>query len=418
MRHLRRRPGNKAPVPFSSPASRLNAMYSSGLDVNDEIDLYGNVGSIYGIVSRIANSTSRHEWSLGRRRSRNPDKGGIIPVERHAALDLWDQPNPFMARQELVEITQQFLELTGEGIWVVAYAEGIKLPLELWPVRPDRMAPVPSPTEYMAGWVYFGPNGQRIPLGLDEVIQLKYPNPGDPLRGLGPVSAIQMEAQSRYMATLWNLQFFRNSALPGGYVSFDRELTDTEFRTWVERWRETHQGANNAHRVGILENAKFVDASVSQRDMQFAEMMRVTGDHMREPFGIHKASVGMSEDVNRANAEAAQWLFADEIIDPRLDRIKGKLNNQLLKLYPGVDPMLQFDYEDPRPVTEAEKQASLKARSDVAFVYIDHGADWDKTLEEFELPAVPRDEAKAQPAPAPPPVPEPVDPEPEQATAA
>lgn len=388
------------PVPFTTPAGRINAMMGHGGPRVADMELYGAVGSLFGIVSRTSNSTSKVEWQLYRKAARNPDKGARTLVEKHAALDLWSNPNPFMARQELVEATQQHIDLVGEGWWVVGRSGMSSIPLELWPVRPDRMAPVPHPVEYISGYVYFGPGGERIPLGLDEVIQLKMPNPMDPYRGLGAVSSVRSVAESRYYSIEWNKNFFRNSAEPGGFIKFDKTLSDVEFKRWQTRWREQHQGVAAAHRVGILENASWESTGITQRDMQFTELTRMSGDMMREAFGIHKASLGLSDEVNLANAHAAQVLFAGELLVPRLDRIKGKLNNQLLPLF-DADPMLEFDYEDPRPRSEEQENASLTARVNAAKALLELDADWDETLAAFELPAIPRGEPRpALPVPA------------------
>lgn len=387
---------NRSPVPLASAAGRALAGLSGFRnDMATQIAAMGAVGTLFGIVHKTSTGTAKVGWELVRRRSRNPNKGEPVPVERHAALDLWDRPNPFQARQEFVETIQQHIDLTGESWWVIAYSDlAAGLPLELWPVRPDRMAPVPHPTEFISGYVYRGPEGQLVPLGLNEVIQVKMPNPGDPYRGMGPVQSILRIADSQKFGVEWNRNFFINSAEPGGFVVFRKNLSDKEFKQWQERWREQHHGVAAAHRVGVLENAEWVERKMTQRDMQFAQLVDVSRDMMREAFTIHKASLGLSDDVNRANAEAARWLFAEDILIPRLDRIAGAVNQKLLPLF-DADPMLEFRYQDPRPKDEAAEREDIQARVEMAMAFIDHGADWDQTLEAFALPQISRSAAPA-----------------------
>ena len=38
--------------------------------------------------------------------------------------------------------------------------------------------------------MYTGPDGEKVPLQVDEVIQEKLPDPLDPFRGAGPVAAV------------------------------------------------------------------------------------------------------------------------------------------------------------------------------------------------------------------------------------
>lgn len=377
---------NVAPVPLTSVASRFaQAMGGGPNNAVAQMQAMGTVGTLFGIVNRTSNGTAKVNWRL----YRSNRKGERTEVTAHAALDLWAKPNPFAARQEFVETFQQHLDLTGEAWWVIGRDERSSLPLELWPIRPDRMAPVPHPTEFISGFVYRGWDGQLIPLGLDEVIQLKMPNPMDPYRGMGPVQAILAVADSRRYSIEWNRNFFINSAEPGGFVKFDKSLSDPEFARWQERWREQHKGVARAHTVGILENAEWVERKFTQRDMQFAQMVDVSGELMMEAFGIHKASLGRSDDVNLANALAARWLMADDIVVPRLDRIKGALNGKLLPLY-DPDPLLAFDYDDPRPTDEDSTNNSRDSRVAAAMAIIGAGGDWDETLAQFELPDIPR----------------------------
>jgi HK97 family phage portal protein len=393
MRSLRRAFRNASPVPHTAPSGPLAAMMG-GVGRGDKVaqmTLYGIDGSLFGIVSRTSNSTAKVDWDLWRRNARDPKNR--TQVTAHAALDVWNQPNPFMARQELVERTQQHVDLTGEGVWTVGRSPAATLPLELWPVRPDRIVPVPHPTEYMSGWCYFGPSGERIPLGLDEVIQMMMPDPLNPYAGLGPVSSVRGIAESRSAAIEWNRRWFLNSARPNGLIEFQASLSDVEFERWQKRWREAHQGVQAAHRVGILENAKWVDTSETHRDMEFTELLRLGVDEMRIPFGIHKASLGQSDDVNRANAEAARWLFAEDLLIPRLERIKGAINRKLLPMF-DADPALEFDYHDPRPKSQEQENATMTSRVNAAMAIVSMGGDWDETLAAFELPPIPRSMAR------------------------
>jgi phage portal protein BeeE len=264
------------------------------------------------------------------------------------------------------------------------------------------MAPVPSATSFIAGYVYRSPDGSLIPLGVDDVICLKMPDPMDPYRGLGPVQAALRIADSQRYGVEWNRNFFINSAEPGGFVVFKKTLSDPEFKRWQERWREQHQGVAAAHRVGVLENAEWVERKMTQKDMQFSELVETSRDMIREAFTIHKASLGLADDVNRANAEAARWLFAEDILVPRLDRIAGALNQKLLPLF-DADPRLEFCYQDPSPTDEASEREDMAARVDMALAVIAAGGEWEATFLAFGLPVIPREEPAALPAPVAPP---------------
>lgn len=340
---------NKAPVPYTG-RSRLPSAFTRRDSREAAMNAMGDVGTLFAIVHRAANATAQVEWRLYRKATlgRAEDRK---EVTSHLALDIWNRPNPFMTRQELVEATQQHVDLTGEGWWTIARNPSMRsLPLELWPVRPDRMEPVPHATDFLAGYTYTSPDGEKVPLKLDEVIQLRMPNPLDPYRGMGPVQAILTDLDSAQYSAEWNRNFFRNSAEPGGIIEIDRRLDDDEFDTLRERWAEQHRGVAAAHRVAMLEQGmKWVDRQFTMRDMQFAELRTASREIIREAFGFPKPMLGTVDDANRANMEAADAMFARWLIVPRLERIKQALNTEFLPMFGSTGQGVEFDYADPVP---------------------------------------------------------------------
>lgn len=355
---------NAAPVPYvprsNSSANAWSWATRTRGSTEHQLDAMGSVGTLFQIVHRLSNATSQVEWKLWRKSASGKDEDRK-QVLRHAALTVWNAPNRFYTRQELVETCQQHIDLVGEGYFVVVRA--LNFPIELWPVRPDRMTPVPDRANFLAGYVYQSPDGEKIPLNLDQVIQLKMPNPTNPYRGMGPVQAILTDLDSTRYSAEWNRQFFLNSAQPGGIIEVPEGLSDTDFDTLQARWNEQHRGVGNAHRVAIIEHGTWKDRNISQQDMQFVELRNVNRDIIREAFGIHKVMLGVSDDVNRANAQTGEEAFARWHLVPRLERIKGALNNDFLPMF-GGSQNLEFDYENPVPESIEQTNAKWAAQAD------------------------------------------------------
>jgi HK97 family phage portal protein len=177
-----------------------------------------------------------------------------------------------------MEISQMYLDLTGESYWVIERDPRSTIPIGLWSVRPDRMDPVPDPENYLAGYVYTSPDGrERIPLFPDEVIFVKYPNPLDPYHGLGPVQSVLVDIDAAKYSAEWNRNFFINSAEPGGVIEIDHEVGDDEWESLTERWRESHRGVSRAHRVAVLEGGqKWVPNQHTMKDMDFGRRSACT----------------------------------------------------------------------------------------------------------------------------------------------
>jgi HK97 family phage portal protein len=375
------------PVPFSG-RSQSYGIFGARRDAEGQMRAMSAVGTLFAIVDRTSNATALVDWKLWRKAKSGRDEDRV-EVTSHAALDLWNKPNPFMPRQEFVESSTQHYDLTGETEWVIARHPGISIPLEMWPVRPDRMTPVPDRDRFMKGWVYTSPDGEQVPLELDQVIQLRRPNPLDPYRGLSPILSILPDLDTSRYAAEWSRAFFINSAQPGGILQFDQRLSDGQFNELRDRWAEQHKGVANAHRVAILEQGKWIDRTISQRDMQFVELRGATADRVREAYGISKTAIGDFEDINRASALAAKAWFAEQQTIPRLERIKAALNHELLPMFGATATGLEFDYCDPVPPDPETEAAQLTARSNAASVLVTAGFDPAGTLSAVGLPEIP-----------------------------
>lgn len=397
---------NKAPVSYTprygTGLSQMLLGGSSRGNPEAQMRAMGNVGTLHAIISRITTATSLARWRLWKKAASGLDEDRT-EITKHLALDIWNKPNPFFTRPLFVETTQQHVELVGETEWLVARNPVMRsLPLELWPVRPDRITPVPDPTEFLKGWVYSGPDGEKVPLQVDEVIQLRLPNPLDPYRGLGVVQSILVDLDSTRYSAEWNRNFFLNSAEPGGVVELDRRLSDPEWEEMNARWNEQHKGVANAHRVAMIEQGKWVNRTFTMRDMQFSELRGVSREVIREAFGFPKPLLGSVDDVNRANAEAGEVVFARWLIVPRLERIKEALNTQFLPMFGTSASGLEFDYDEIVPADREADNAEMTAKANAVKTYIDTGFDPAEVCEFLEVPEMKFEKPEPPPQLAPP----------------
>jgi HK97 family phage portal protein len=396
--NLRTRP---TPVPFASRhASHGGSLFGSQRGTTAELNSMGSVSTLFAIVNRTAKAEAGVEWGLYRK-AKSGKKEDRIQVTSHAALDLWDKPNDFYTQSVFVEAVAQHKQLTGEQWWVIGRNERSTIPLELWPVRPDRMTPVPDPETFLSGYMYTGPDGQQVALRKEDVVFIRTPHPTDPYRGIGPVQALLTDLDAVRYSAEWNRNFFLNSAEPGGIIEVPQGLSDSEFNELRDRWNEQHKGVANAHRVAILEHGVWKDRKFSQRDMQFAELRNLSREVIREAFGFPKPMLGSVDDVNRANGDAGERMFARWLIVPDLEAIRDALNNQLLPLYGATAEGLEFDFANPVPEDIDKEAVQLTARANAAKALADANAwDPDDILSAVGLP-----EMRRAVAPAAPPVP-------------
>lgn len=395
---------NRSPVP-QAPHGKQEVfnVFTPGRQTTPELmrkgmEQYGTVSTAYGIISRLAESTAMVDWHLyrkqtdGRRVYREVETR--TEVTKHAFLDLMANPNPLMDGRELAETLIQHYDTCGE-FWLVAAYGSIRAagPLELWPMRPDRVKIITDDREALVGYIYVGPDGEQVPLEKDIVVQGRHPNPLDIYRGLGPMQALAIKLDANRLQSEYNRNFFLNSAEPGGIIEVEDRLDDDEFRELAQRWREQHQGVANAHRVAILEQGKWVERKFSMKDMAFPELADANREDIREAFGYPKGMTGATEDVNKAVADANERMFGRYLLRPRLKKLCSAYE-QVLRMFGPTGRNLEYDYEDPVPEDrEADSQDRItKAQS--LKLFVEAGMDWEGALEIVGLPKVKQDEAK------------------------
>lgn len=384
------RPRAEAPIPYVARA----AMSWLSREVNRtdtvaQLSVYESVSTLHAIVNRIMTATAGVEWNLYRLpRSLDPE-GRKLVTGAHPIKSLLMQPNPFQTRMTFTQAQQQHEDLAGESDIVVYRHPTLGIPAELWLARPDRMTPNPHPTRFIDGWVYRSPDGEEVELTNDEVVQVKAgPHPRDPYRGLSAVPPAMIDLEAWELAARWNLNFFHNSAQPGGIIESPRELTDPEFERFTKRWREQHRGVANAHRVAILEGMKWVDRSYSPRDMEFVSLRGFSSETIREAFGFPKPMLGGTDDVNKAAAWAAQAIFARWLIKPRLELKREAWNLRIIPMFGALGDRMMVDFDNPIPEDREDDDRERTSVSTAVAQLVAAGFYGPDVAEHYGLPAL------------------------------
>lgn len=378
--------GQTPPVPY---VSSRGGLFYDGTDsvkgvAERAYDAFGSVGTLFAIVTQIDNAVASTPWHLYRK-SAVKDAKRRKEVMSHPFLTVWDKPNKFTTGRYFRETVEQHINLVGEGMIVLDTIGSFVI--GMWSVRPDRMKPVKDPVKFLTGWIYCGPDGEEVPLELDQVIQIKMPNPADPYRGMGAVQTVLNDMDAARYSAEWNKNFFINGAKPGGIIEIDYKMSDDEFKDFVRRWRQQHQGVANAHRVAVLENAKWKDTQFSMSDMQFVELRNLPRELIREAFAFPKPMLGTVDDVNRANSDAAKEIMAEGITVPHLTRWWDAVNMELLPRFANGNTLV-LDFENPVPINREAADRERTSQANSTAVLVKAGFDPKGTLEAMGLPEI------------------------------
>ena len=308
-------------------------------------------GYVYTATSAIAQEVASIDLKLFKVKYLANKEPEVDEIFTHPSLSVLHYANPLVTFYDLVEATQVYLELVGEAFWVVLKDTG-GMPREIWPIRPDWVTITPSVDSVIDHYTYNpgGVFGQGVTLPRENVIHFKNLHPLNPYRGKGTVQAAAMPIDVLQFAQEWNRNFFFNSATPGLVFTTDQKFTPEVLKRFVTQWQESYGGRSKAHKVAFLSGGFKLDkTSADLRELDFVEQQKILRDDILATFRVPKTILGLTDDVNRANALATSLAFMERVITPRMRKLVGTLNEFLLPMFGVEEGATFFDFVDPSP---------------------------------------------------------------------
>jgi HK97 family phage portal protein len=309
--------------------------------LKDYLKVYEQVSWVYSAVKVIANTIAGVNWRLYQ-----IDGEEWEEIQEHDFLTLLNNPNPFLSRFELMYLTVSSLELVGEALWYIP-RKGQRM-LGIFPLNPAYLE-IEIDNGLPKKFIY-NTMKEKINLKPEELIFFKYPNPSNPYRGVSPLKAIALTVDSDYYASIWNRNFFINSATPAAVLETPNKLTKEDAEKLKIMLREFYSGIDKSHATMILSGGiQFKPIQLSQKDMEFLELRRFTRSEIAAAFGVPLSKIGISEEVNRATAYINDYTFAKNTIMPKLVMLRDAINRYLTNF---VDKSVYYDFDSVIPNDE------------------------------------------------------------------
>ena len=307
-------------------------------------------GYVYTAVSAISQDVASIDLRLFKAKYTQTD---VITeeVKNNEILSLLHYCNPLMSLYDLLESTSIYLDLVGEAFWVVLRDERSGKPREIWPLRPDWIKVIPDEENIISHYIYTpgGDSRDEISIPRDSVIPFKYLNPKNPYRGKGPVQAGAMAIDIHDFAQDYNRSFFFNSAIPGLVFTSEKKFSKPAIRRFIEQWTQNFSGRKKAHKVAFLGGGFKMDkVSSGGKELDFAEQSKVMRDDILAVFKVPKTVLGLTDDVNRANAEATTRAYMERVVTPRMRKMVGTLTEFYIPMW-NDSATYFFDFVDPSP---------------------------------------------------------------------
>jgi len=272
-----------------------------------------------------------------------------IRIFDHPFLTLINNPNTLDTRFNLWVNTVTRLELWGV-CGILINKNSLKIPAELWTLPLTNTAvlsAIPDAKTVVKGYRYRDGTVNQT-FELDELMYIKYVNPGNPYTGYSPIQAQLYPYDIDLFLSQTLHSIFQNKASFGNVFTTDKRMSKKQVDEIREQISAQLGGVLNAgkalfaHSGMKLDNTK-VGGDVSAFPTE--QISSYTQDKMFSSLGLSAGKLGLVKDVNRANMEALDKTYIEDTIQPLTMLIEEYYERDILPLY---DESLTLNFKLPK----------------------------------------------------------------------
>ncbi|HUW15200.1 MAG TPA: phage portal protein [Anaerolineae bacterium] len=312
---------------------------------------YAGIFAISSTIARLPRTLVKVDRTTGDRET----------IGEHDVLLLLDYPSPQTTGYDWLEMEVIHLEACGNAYSEINYetravkrAESgstvrkSRLPMELWPIRPDYLVPVPRKdgggTDH---WEFQVKKwGRKKRFEVDQILPMGYADPLDPLFGMGSLQPATDDLRQDVAMARWNLDFFAHGLTPQGVFRTDKTLQAYEAKEIAEQIKEFLLG--NQRRVLVLgKGLEWEAVSTEAKDVEFLAGRAANREAVLAALGVPPVKVGLLEHAKYDNYRLQAEAFHRDTILPKLRKIEGALDLFLLPRYPDLQrtPAVDWKFE-------------------------------------------------------------------------
>lgn len=325
---------------------------NSGEKVDEQSAM--QISAVYACVRLLAETVAALPLHLYR--YTDDGKGKESAFDHPLYRILYRQPN-----DEMSSFIWRETMMTHLLLWGNAYSQiirdGRNNVLGLYPLLPENVE-VDRDEQGQLYYIYHaytdevpGEQNQDIYFRKDEILHI--PGLGfNGLVGFSPIAMMKNSLGTTLAVEKYGASFFKNGAQPSGVLEHPGVLKDPQ--KIRDNWTAVYGGANNAHRVAVLEEGMAYKAiSLPPEDSQFLSTRQFGVEEICRIFRVPPHMVQSLEHATFSNIEHQSIDFVVHTLTPWLVRFEQAIIKDLLLeeeqdvLFPkfNVDGLLRGDYQ-------------------------------------------------------------------------
>jgi len=267
-----------------------------------------------------------------------------VPLDDHPVALVLQRPNPWTTRVRFIT------ELVAD---YCVYGNAVAL----------KRRPAPGGLElYRIPWAQMTVAGDLVPRAYtwqpaegtpaltflpSEILHLRRYSPDVGTVGVSPLEGLRALLAEETAATEYRGWFWRNAARPSGYITRPKDAprwSEDQKKLFRDQFGE-YQGPAGAGKTIVLEEGmEFSPVTASARDIQLAEMRKLTREEVAAAYHVPPAMIGIVEAQGYGSVREQHKALYQDTLGPLIAMLESDFMLQLLTEFSDVeDVYLEFN---------------------------------------------------------------------------
>ncbi|MGE5401923.1 MAG: phage portal protein [Ignavibacteriales bacterium] len=331
---------------FASPADPPQGGYIPRLTRSTlKRELYGEIKSwVFSAIALRSEDVAKTVFRLYARNLRN-NKAVVREVYDHPFNDLIHDPNPDFSWYELMLLTVQNMDALGDMYWLLE-RNRMNVVKRIIPLLPEFMSIIPDSNKFIKAYLYRSGDYKQV-IDKKDIIHFKHQKAGDLYYGQSIILAIADIINVNNLELAFQVESF-NQPIPPVSLQTEKDLGVEIARELQQEFKTRYSGVRKIASVPVLDNGlKLNIHKLSAKELDFSSSRRNVRDEILGAFRVPAGKLGIVTDVNRANAEAANFTYLSNAIDPMCRYFSIKFT-QFIRNEFGKNLFVQHDDVVPR----------------------------------------------------------------------
>lgn len=331
----------------------LGSVKQHGWDTSKAIiEGYNASAIVYACIEKRAKLVAAVPWCV---KVRGKDDDGKEIWENaspnHPLAKLIARPNPAQSFHELMYQASQNMDLSGSGFLSKIRAGVGNLPRELW-LLPSQYVEVKPGREKLIDYWKVSAYGVRASKQVmpEDMCQLKFPNPSSVYFGQPTLLSAGKPTDIDRESGVWQKVSLENRGASDINIKLPEGATQDQVDQIRSQYKKQQEGSKNA-RKALITNADVQVLGQTAVELDFVASRRAVWTEICAVFGMSLSNLGMTENVNLANAEAMDKALYLNTIIPNLDLMCEQLNHSLAYDF-GDDVRIEYDLSNVRAMQQ------------------------------------------------------------------